>query len=67
MTVYKMAKSGKFKEKNYFIIRWKPKKTNDWCFANRKVIGNHPFQKNGLALFANADFKRNLIAALSIQ
>jgi lycopene beta-cyclase len=39
------------------------KKTNDrtWCFWQiEKATGNHPFQKMGSALFANADFKRNL-------
>jgi lycopene beta-cyclase len=54
MTVYKMAKSGKFKEKTILLLD-ENQKTNDrtWCFWQiEKATGNHPFQKNGIQHFS---------------
>jgi lycopene beta-cyclase len=60
MTVYKMAKSGKFKKT--ILLLDENQKTNDHCLvflANRKRrLGTIHFKKWDSALFANADFKR---------
>jgi lycopene beta-cyclase len=64
MTVYKMAKSGKFKEKTILLLDENLKKTNDrtWCFWQiEKGDWEQSISKKwNSALFANADFKRNL-------
>ncbi len=64
MTVYKMAKSGKFKEKTILLLDENQKKTNDrtWCFWQIEKGDWEPSisKKWDSALFANADFKRNL-------
>lgn len=64
MTVYKMAKSGKFKEKTILLLDENLKKTNDrtWCFWQiEKGDWERSISKKwNSALFANADFKRNL-------
>ncbi|NGY36774.1 lycopene cyclase [Flavobacterium sp. XN-5] len=74
MTVYKMARSGKFKESSILLLdepntkgekcEENPKKTNDrtWCFW-QKQVGNWEqsvSKRWDSALFANADFKRDL-------
>jgi lycopene beta-cyclase len=53
MTVYKMAKSGKFKEKTILLLDENQKKLMiTWCFWQiEKATGNHPFQKNGFSTF----------------
>lgn len=64
MTVYKMALSGKFKDKTILLIDEDIKKTNDrtWCFwqENDSVWEQSISKKWDSALFANADFRRNL-------
>jgi lycopene beta-cyclase len=64
MTVYKMAQSEAFKEKSILLLDENSKKTNDrtWCFWQtqngnwEKAIS----KKWDSALFANADFTRDL-------
>jgi lycopene beta-cyclase len=64
MTVYKMALSGKFKEKTILLIDENIKQTNDrtWCFwkENDSVWEKSISKKWDSALFANADFRRDL-------
>lgn len=64
MTVYKMALSGKFKDKTILLIDEDVKKTNDrtWCFwkENDSVWEKSISKKWNSALFANADFRRDL-------
>jgi len=64
MTVYEMAVSGKFLDKNILLLDQNPKKTNDrtWCFWEQT---NGKFdtivsKKWKLALFANENFNRIL-------
>ncbi len=64
MTIYKMVQSGKCKHKNILLLDANPKKTNDrtWCFWEKET-GNWDKivdKKWDSALFANADFRRNL-------
>ena len=64
MTVYKMALSGKFQDKNILLVDASSKNSNDrtWCFWQKEatiwdaVIA----QKWDSALFANENFNRNL-------
>jgi lycopene beta-cyclase len=74
MTVYKMAQSGKFKGKKILLLdepqnnvraeEGSPKKTNDrtWCFWDTKKGDweQSISKKWDSALFATADFKRDL-------
>lgn len=74
MTVWKMAQSGKFKDKTILLLdepvtsgrtgEANPKKTNDrtWCFweKNEGIWEQSISKKWNSALFANADFKRDL-------
>ncbi|HEY4618589.1 MAG TPA: lycopene cyclase family protein [Flavobacterium sp.] len=64
MTVYKMALSGKFKDKTILLIDEDIKKTNDrtWCFwkENDSVWEKSISKKWNSALFANAEFSRDL-------
>ncbi|RVT79836.1 lycopene cyclase [Flavobacterium sufflavum] len=64
MTVYKMAQSGKYNNKSILLLDENPKKTNDrtWCFWEKeKTIWDSIISKKwNSALFANADFNRNL-------
>jgi lycopene beta-cyclase len=64
MTVYKMAQSGKFKDKSILLLDENPKKTNDrtWCFwAKDESIWEKSISKKwDTALFANENFKRTL-------
>jgi lycopene beta-cyclase len=64
MTVYKMALSGKFKDKTILLIDEDIKKTNDrtWCFweKNDSIWKKSISKKWNSALFANADFQRDL-------
>lgn len=74
MTVYKMAQSGAFKDKTILLLdepltsgrtgEANPKKTNDrtWCFWSTQKGDWEPSisKKWDLALFANADSKRDL-------
>ena len=64
MTVYEMAVSGKFSNKNILLLDENPKKTNDrtWCFWEKP---NGKFdaivsKKWKTALFANQHFNRKL-------
>lgn len=64
MTVYKMAKSGKFKQKSILLLDENSKKTNDrtWCFwSTKKGDWEQSISKKwDSALFASAGFKRDL-------
>lgn len=74
MTVYKMAQSGKFKDKTILLVdapdssgdakKGNSKKTNDrtWCFwSQQKGTWEQSISKKwDSALFANANFKRDL-------
>jgi lycopene beta-cyclase len=64
MTVYKMALSGKFKDKTILLIDENIKQTNDrtWCFwKEQDSIWDKAISKKwDSALFANADFRRDL-------
>ncbi|CAM2863190.1 lycopene cyclase family protein [Flavobacterium frigoris] len=64
MTVYKMAQSGAFKDKTILLLDENSKKTNDrtWCFWNIQKGNWEPAisKKWDSALFANADFTRDL-------
>jgi lycopene beta-cyclase len=64
MTVYKMALSGKFKDKTILLIDENIKQTNDrtWCFWKEQdsIWEKSISKKWDSALFANADFRRNL-------
>jgi lycopene beta-cyclase len=64
MTVYKMAQSEAFKEKSILLLDENSKKTNDrtWCFWQIQKGDWEPSisKKWESALFANADFTRDL-------
>ena len=64
MTVYKMVRSGKFKDKSILLLDENTKKTNDrtWCFwkTNDSLWEQSISKKWDSALFANADFRRDL-------
>ena len=64
MTVYKMVQSGKFKDKSILLLDENTKKTNDrtWCFwkTNDSLWEQSISKKWDSALFANADFRRDL-------
>lgn len=64
MTVYKMVQSGKFKDKGILLLDENTKKTNDrtWCFwkTNDSLWEQSISKKWDSALFANADFRRDL-------
>ncbi|MEO8255607.1 MAG: lycopene cyclase family protein [Flavobacterium sp.] len=64
MTVYKMVKSGNFKDKSILLLDENPKKTNDrtWCFWEKEnsIWESIISKKWNSALFANADFRRDL-------
>lgn len=64
MTVYKMVHSGKFKDKSILLLDENTKKTNDrtWCFwkTNDSLWEQSISKKWDSALFANADFRRDL-------
>ena len=64
MTVYKMAHSGKYNDKSILLLDEDSKKTNDrtWCFWEKeKTIWDSIISKKwDSALFANANFNRNL-------
>ncbi|OYX82676.1 MAG: lycopene cyclase [Flavobacteriales bacterium 32-34-25] len=64
MTAYKMVQSGKFKDKSILLLDDNSKKTNDrtWCFWEKEnsVWDSIVSKKWNSALFANADFNRNL-------
>ena len=65
MTVYKMMQSGKFNNKRILLLDENTKKTNDrtWCFwAKEEVIWEKSISKKwDLALFANENFRRDLV------
>ena len=64
MTVYKMVQSGKFRDKSILLLDENTKKTNDrtWCFwkTSDSVWEQSISKKWDSALFANADFRRDL-------
>jgi lycopene beta-cyclase len=64
MTVYKMVVSGKFQNKRILLLDENAKQTNDrtWCFwsENKSVWEPSISKKWDSALFANADFQKNL-------
>lgn len=64
MTVYKMVLSGKFKDKSILLLDENSKKTNDrtWCFWEKEnsIWESVISKKWDSALFANANFNRNL-------
>ena len=64
MTVYKMIESGKFADLSILLVDENTKKENDrtWCFWDEKKSNweNSISKKWDLALFANADFSRDL-------
>ena len=64
MTVYKMIESGKFADLSILWVDENTKKENDrtWCFWDEKKSNweNSISKKWDLALFANADFSRDL-------
>ncbi|MHC0444506.1 lycopene cyclase family protein [Flavobacterium sp. 3-218] len=64
MTVYKMILSGKFADKSILLLDKDAKKTNDrtWCFWEKEESIWNPIisKKWDSALFANADFNRDL-------
>ncbi len=64
MTVYKMIASGKFQNKRILLLDENAKQTNDrtWCFwsENKSVWEPSISKKWDSALFANADFQKNL-------
>lgn len=65
MTVYKMVLSGKFSGQSILLLDEDAKKTNDrtWCFwAKEETLWNSVISKKwDSALFANEDFRRDLI------
>ncbi len=64
MTVYKMVQSVKFRDKSILLLDENTKKTNDrtWCFwkTNDSLWEQSISKKWDSALFANADFRRDL-------
>ncbi|MDR7369885.1 lycopene cyclase family protein [Flavobacterium aquidurense] len=64
MTVYKMVLSGKSTNKSMLLLDHDLKRTNDrtWCFwADKETMWNSIISKKwNSALFANADFRRDL-------
>jgi lycopene beta-cyclase len=64
MTAYKMAQSGKFKDKSILLLDDNSKKTNDrtWCFWEKEnsIWESIVSKKWNYALFANENFNRNL-------
>lgn len=64
MTVYKMAKSGKFKDKRILLLDEDPKKTNDrtWCFwkTEPSIWDSAISKKWDSALFADTDSRIDL-------
>lgn len=64
MTVYKMVVSGKFENKRILLLDENAKQTNDrtWCFwtENKSIWESSISKKWDSALFANADFQREL-------
>jgi len=64
MTVYKMVQSGSFTDKSILLLDEKNKKANDrtWCFwrTNDSLWEPSISKKWDSALFANADFRRDL-------
>ena len=64
MTAYKMILSGKFADKSILLLDKDAKKTNDrtWCFWGKEESIWNPIisKKWDSALFANADFNRDL-------
>lgn len=64
MTVYKMIESGKFTDKYILLIDENSKKDNDrtWCFweTENSIWEKSISKKWESALFANADFSRDL-------
>jgi lycopene beta-cyclase len=64
MTVNKMVQSGKYKDKSILLLDDNSKKTNDrtWCFWEKEnsIWESIVSKKWNYALFANADFNRNL-------
>lgn len=64
MTVYKMVLSGKFADQSILLLDENQKKANDrtWCFwAKEETLWDAIISKKwDSALFANADFKRDL-------
>jgi len=64
MTVYEMILSGKFEDRTILLIDENAKKTNDrtWCFWDEKNLFEQVVSKKwDSALFANKNFKRELI------
>jgi len=64
MTVYEMILSEKFKDKSILLLDENPKKSNDrtWCFWDDSNIFDDIISKKwNLALFADENFKRELI------
>jgi len=64
MTVYEMVISGKFEDKTILLIDENAKKTNDrtWCFWDENNLYHDIVSKKwATALFANKNFKRDLI------
>ncbi|WP_413999811.1 lycopene cyclase family protein [Flavobacterium sp. W1B] len=64
MTIYKMIESGKFADKSILLIDQNTKKDNDrtWCFwkTEDSIWEKSISKKWDSALFANADFSRDL-------
>lgn len=63
MTVYEMILSEKFQDKSILLLDENPKKANDrtWCFWDNSTLFDEIVSKKwNTALFANADFQRNL-------
>ncbi|MEC5165293.1 lycopene beta-cyclase [Flavobacterium sp. PL11] len=65
MTVYKMIQSGSFSDQSILLIDENTKKENDrtWCFwqTTDSIWEKSISKKWDLALFANAEFSRDLI------
>ena len=63
MTVYEMILSNKFEDKTILLLDESPKKANDrtWCFWDNTTLFDEIISKRwNTALFADADFQRNL-------
>jgi lycopene beta-cyclase len=63
MTVYEMARSGKFEDKTILLIDEDPKKANDrtWCYWNENQLFENIISKKWKsALFADDKFQREL-------
>ena len=63
MTVYEMILSERFNDKTILLIDENPKKTNDrtWCFWDNSTFFDEIVSKKwNTALFADADFQKNL-------